>query len=129
MDARELRIGNFILGQFVEGQFIPVEVELITTDDVSVEPLNKGHQILWNHSLDQVKPIPLTEEWLSKLGFDKRVSSHERTKYTPVFDFTEGKLTFEGLYCPVLQLSIRTVHQLQNLYFALTGEELTLSES
>src|SRR5690606_25906266 len=73
-----------------------------------------------NHS---PKPIPLTEEWFLKLGFqfvggwvngkvllDSLLYVRDkRTEY--VFEYGEGS-----------RITIQHVHQLQNLYFALTGK-------
>jgi len=71
--------------------------------------------------LINVQPIPLTEEWLLKFGFDDlgtygygrgnfHICLHENEFY---FSINNRKVF------------IKHVHQLQNLYFALTGEELT----
>ncbi|WP_131828098.1 hypothetical protein [Elizabethkingia anophelis] len=75
--------------------------------------------------LFQFTPIHLTEEWLVKLGFEKSDSLSNCTKTTNgyKFDFAGG----EVLYLDSVRLKhIKYVHQLQNLYFALTGEELTI---
>ncbi len=55
------------------------------------------------------KPIPLTEEWLVK--FEQK-------------DLDLFILEIEVNW----NIKIKYVHQLQNLYFALTGEELTIKE-
>lgn len=64
-----------------------------------------------------IEPIPLTEEWLLKFGFKPFVK-----------DFTKnGIIIHTRKRGYVLRKSvpiIKYVHQLQNLYFALTGEEL-----
>ena len=95
--------------------------------------------------LDQfVKPIPLTEEWLLKFGFTnyewctdcafiKFNNSHIMLRYfndkwyctkTKVSKDSKGHKMSEGKDI-VRKGIIKHVHQLQNLYFALTGEELT----
>lgn len=82
-------------------------------------------------------PIPLTEEWLSTFGFsyhfwkgikymllvnqkiDIRLQAPEK----------EGDGWFPTLHydaCNLFNREIYSVHQLQNLFFALTGEELTV---
>ena len=74
---------------------------------------------------EEFEPIPLTEEWLLKFGYRKN---------TPFF--TDGSIIefYENngmLFCELPDnntiLHIKYVHQLQNLYFALTGEELVFS--
>ncbi len=67
------------------------------------------------------EPIPLTEEWLLKFGFEHLGSSR--------FDFKRFTYyLYDGsFYNQSSRLStIKYVHQLQNLYFALTNEELTI---
>ena len=65
------------------------------------------------------KPIPLTEEWLVKFGFEEALngwwSDDELWSY-------ENKKFYLG--ASTYLANITYVHQLQNLYFALTGEEL-----
>ena len=61
---------------------------------------------------DIAKPIVLTEELLLKLG----INQYEDTNLFVLNDFIISSVTKLVYY----------VHQLQNLYFALTGEELTL---
>jgi hypothetical protein len=78
--------------------------------------------------IDNVEYIPLTEEWLLKFGFETSDWDNNSTyrkmignnDYTIVFD--EYSNTMVG---DILIKEIKYVHQLQNLYFALTGEELT----
>jgi len=81
-----------------------------------------------------VNPIPLTEEWLLKLGFKK----DNKLNYVFNLDFNEGyeKITVE-LYKGgdndfyfrgnILLDELKYVHQLQNLHFALTQRELTVA--
>ncbi len=66
-------------------------------------------------------PIPLDEDWLIEFGF----------KMNTLNTYSNDKLMikWEGGKCEMLSgvhIEIKHVHQLQNLYFALTGEELEL---
>ena len=76
--------------------------------------------------LEVVYPIPLTEEWLLRLGFtysDINGDSGHWQNFS-VFSFQilggEEGFVYANRY-------ITTVHQLQNLYQSLCGKELTLS--
>jgi hypothetical protein len=70
------------------------------------------------------KPIPLTEEWLLKFGFneegiDKRTFCSAFVKNGVRVTISNSGNVYYGKLC------VESVHQLQNLYFALTREELT----
>ena len=109
LQAIELRIGNFVeyLGEFKEVLGMDEETVFLK-NTVSVNYLE----------LDEISPIPLTEEWLLKLGFNNNIFDF----CFEIIDFyitnDESKFMFQSC------LEIKTVHQLQNLYFALTNNEL-----
>ena len=122
MTANELRIGNLIL---VDG-----EITEITGIKKSTVSFSDGFQMF---IAGGIEPIPLTEEWLLKFGFDKVLPRNDKmyyrlNDYFVIEDsrfFLLGDDAFEILK---LRQEIKYVHQLQNLYFALTGEELTIKE-
>lgn len=69
---------------------------------------------------ERFTPIPLTEEWLVKLGFERIESITQKDGLT-----IRGRKNFEVyVHDYNKDLRIEWVHQLQNLYFALVGEEL-----
>ena len=109
--ANELRIGNFILNS--NGKIEVVETlryGLINSYDIGDE--ETCGEDCYNH-------IPLTEEWLNKFGF----TGWDLGYYTLLMD--RGVffiLTEDGM--TIISRNVKYVHQLQNLYFALTGEEL-----
>lgn len=132
MNKEEIRIGNLIA--FDDG----------STDIVIVKGIYYG-QDLWFidwilHSGNggfkngdsifiDFKPIPITEDWLLNFGFKKnydwakqlsaeyKYGGHGVTFYNGVYSFWCGDK---------FSIQIIHVHQLQNIYFALTGEELTI---
>ena len=89
--------------------------------------------------LSITEPIPLTEDWLIRFGFDKRPNS-EMVQFWFINSFqlyhecyihttTTNREYFElSNYYDIVGSSqeIIHVHQLQNLYHALTNEELTI---
>ena len=80
-----------------------------------------------NTSFDILKAagIPLTEEWLIKLGFQRALLPgvyHSPSSYYHIVVF-KGFI-FRGLGASVVQ--VYTVHHLQNIYHALTGLELEI---
>ena len=111
--ANELRVGNV----FACYDSI-IKVESINKDYVEGLP-NDGHYLI-----SDLEPIPLTEEWLLKFGathFAGRVYHLDMYKIA-IFD--DGAVLILGSMLSN-KISIgKYVHQLQNLYFALTNEEL-----
>jgi hypothetical protein len=124
MEANELRIDNLI----DRGDY-HCKVTGITEEGIITEPIDyKGERFV-----EQImKPIPLTEEWLVKFGFEE-VDGNDYYKF---FDLQEFRLFVNkkdnSCFIHYKQSSIDYlinnlhVHSLQNLYFALTGEELEL---
>ena len=125
IDARELRIGNLIT---YHGDII--EVTGIVRNTIHY----KGGFDANTGEYRPYQPIPLTEQWLIDFGFGKVQNIYQRHNQILLDPESNGsyKVKFwthsisraEPLYKS--NLAIRSVHQLQNLYFALTGEELQL---
>lgn len=109
MKANELRIGNIINN---DGE------EILVTSYTFYNIETDG---------EYFKDIPLTEEWLLKLGFEWKglISKGQYlTITTPcgkALVYNDGFLKFVGV---TIEVPIKHVHQLQNVYFALTGKEL-----
>ena len=112
MKATELRIGNFVKFQ---GEIIEID----GIDKFNIHWGNGNFAPITINGFFQ--PIRLTEEWLEKY----------KTKINTYFDNDgEGMMIISNPYY-VLKLQyikLEYLHTLQNLYFALTGEELTIKE-
>lgn len=125
MKASELRIGNLVLDVKNESH------EIFDADDLQ-------HIYLYN-------PIPITEEWLVRFGFEKfkdanisskeyyRIGTFDRSDRASmhlciVWDIAYLSAYFPGNIKPLKYIpaneNMKFVHQLQNLYFALIGKEL-----
>ena len=135
MKASELRLNNYYQ---LKGSVLGGGVCRITT----IQDFEKIYGLMYSNS---VSPIPLTEERLINIGFSdysshcnykefcikgKKPSEHivvrfglQKTYFT-IFNHSECDFT-EMQYLTQLEY----VHQLQNLYFALTGVELELSSN
>lgn len=88
--------------------------------------VNGEGEITWIE-IEEFEGIPLTEEWLLKFGF-----SGALYYFKSGFEFSLKKQS-DGFVMIINDYEecwpeIQYVHQLQNLYFALTGEELTIKE-
>ena len=141
MKANELRIGNYVKGvsdNYTDrenklGEYI-FPVAVIGKDfvklDIGFDALESyENRPIISYLLSDLKPIPLTEEWLLKFGFELDYESH--------WSSTQEFLLLEQLGDSYIKLcdghfhdsiEMKFVHQLQNLYFALTGEELKIKE-
>lgn len=128
MKANELRINNLILTTKDSNKdYVTTKVSGAIIDYIECEII-------------LATPIPLTEEWLLKFGFKlagdftntrvlnvvKHAYDCSEIRYSP----NEGLLRFSngGIKGSTIIPYVKHVHQLQNLYFALTGEELTLNQ-
>ena len=125
MKATEFRIGNLV--------DLYGKIATVQRDDFCQNKTGSGIAI------DQGKPMPLTEEWILKFGFKKEY--HELVlwlkgdwciKFGTYKNDIYLRLQANGYYEFEGELDItntcKHVHQLQNLYFALTDEELKLIE-
>lgn len=73
-------------------------------------------------------PIPLTEEWLIKFGFENRLGFLSLGALSCVYSYEENVFYFYIGKDGDNDIKVMFVHQLQNLYFALTGQELQIKE-
>jgi hypothetical protein len=139
--ATELRIGNYFHPCSTKGGITIPNTELIWRvgmvdkfGKVSVIEPKKHDNI--NLPINECSPIPLTEEWLLKFGFKTRVTIGHSVQYfigiNPITrDWLFDILWLEDYKYPFYRnghFEIKHVHQLQNLYFALTNEELTIKQ-
>ena len=114
MTANELRIGNYVKSN---------DVNMAPYFIVTASFLKQNEkEMSWF-----IDPIPLSQKWLEKFGFELDIEDdgYQKRKYK-VSVSDEGCLFFINIgYYPEEIAEFKYVHQLQNLYFALTGEELT----
>ena len=108
MKANELRIGNWVF---------------------DLEEKENTEVIQWTFESDyftSLEPIPLTEEWLIKFGFTvlygEGIAKGWLHKGLIQYCLTGGSVCYN--YNNLTR--VESVHQLQNIYFALTNEELTI---
>ncbi len=147
VQARELRIGNLIVwnpklvNPGVTLSAMQIEVFSIMHDKVfyvfpniesRVEPFEDDVAKMGTSFklLEELEPIILTDEILEKAGFTEK-GGILASKY---FEKGDLQLKQTGEYfqrvlvtklnTTVFDLPITTLHQLQNLYFALMGEEI-----
>lgn len=119
MKGTDLRIGNLI----------EIDNQIVTVGGVIVGSVlvltNKESAIFDCIPITNVKPIPLTEEWLLKFGYEKYYYYYDnkadfrirksKNHYIAYFSFNDINYTL---------CELKHIHHLQNLYHSLTGKEL-----
>lgn len=127
IELSELRIGNLVLGPLKKDFGTVKRIETVVLIQHSL-----GHEDYF--SPKEINPIPLTEEWLQRFGFK---SDQNRFYMSVESDYGGGidslivpgeSVTVSCFDCDDGRIGAKFpyVHQLQNLYFALTGTELDL---
>ena len=111
MKANELRVGNYYNNNG-DRQIEPSDIDFCHRNNKAFCELNK--------------PIPLTEEWLTEFGCIKI----EPTRFAmPLQKGHSIHINFDNGLCywaanMFFGVKVLYVHQLQNIYLALTGKEL-----
>lgn len=134
MKANELRVGNYVdyIGEVVT--IIGVTAEHPFINRITIDYLE----------YEEILPIPLTEEILLKCGFEECTDYYFDGKSMFFYDIHKSLENSEfyiyfnennKICLSIMEeediisksLNIQHLHQLQNLYFALTNEELTIN--
>lgn len=126
----ELRIGNLLqvakdmpYNKHLEGEIVKVyHIEQNKNIDI-VGGVFSDYTLICLGS-DRLSPIPLTEEWLKRYGFENVLPNQYKLSGTSVQVFIHQD---KWLYRigNVSMKHVQTVHQLQNLHYCLHGQELT----
>jgi len=128
MRANEIRIGNFL-----QDEFGKIRYGYVTQiNDSSVRLKMEFSRLLCSYK--DVNPIPLTEECVFELedkywdfiGFGTRLIYQD--KLNPAIKIEKSKTQWAFYFNDELINFKDYLHEAQNLYFALTGEELTLNK-
>ncbi len=134
--ASELRIGNLV--KFSEDGAV-FEIETI---DRSGFDVSGNGEVTWIEA-DQFEAISLTEDHLLKFGLIKKYLENQfedggfelKEDKTRWYSWVRGLFNLEiqpdgEIWIEVYShyVHVKHVHQLQNIYFALTGEELELRD-
>jgi hypothetical protein len=139
--VNELRLGNLLE---YNNQIIHVTSLSLDIDDEYQPTIGicqygeyRNEQMILEEAAIGLKGIPLTHEWLERCGFeylpfDNGISNYDFYKKSKAFELI---LVHEGVineyeqgvfYYKDENRPVKHLHQLQNLYFAQTGEELKI---
>ena len=108
----ELRIGNFIMK---EGEFFQT---------TAYTPL------IVERDTEQFDPIPLTDAWLMKMGFEKLVElsdGYSRYRFDGI-QLSISPVDRDFFIEYVHQIPMKYVHTFQNFYFSVRQKELKIAE-
>ncbi len=114
MKASELRISNWVYDCGDIHEFSIHDFELLSIHSPAIE---------------NYEPIPLTEEWLINMGFEEDRAGHRELTKNGFTIFFEVFSDHVSCYLEMIGVDILYIHQLQNLIFALWGEELIIKEN
>ena len=135
INQNELRIGNLVMGKHLSVRN--------TIEVYKIARVNWNGSIMVENRIgrfeedmeDDITPIPLTEEWLMKCGFVNEFTGHQeddvmrlqiKKNFMIDYDLNYMQLAINQEGDIVDVDHIKYVHQLQNLHFALTGQELNI---
>ena len=126
MKASELRLGNWV--QTKKYQTKVIVKHIYSEHMIGCGDLNDDYDE-FDPMIEDIEPIPLTEEWLVKFGFEYK-EMYYQSKYLVALNdcFIIAERVTGLFYVDAPNNELKHVHQLQNLYFALTGKELTIKD-
>lgn len=118
INTNELKRNNWINDTVGNKHENPGYKKVVSISENSINHWQDGKGLFGSLQDVDIDPIPLTPEILEKAGFEKMANTLDWSCYNE-------KIDHFFFHSP--DSRIQTVHQLQNLYFALTGEELNIN--
>ncbi|WP_288373977.1 hypothetical protein [uncultured Chryseobacterium sp.] len=119
---QDLRLGNLV--QY-DGKIFKVKE---IRNYIIVCDRGKGNV---DFTVNEISPIELTEDWLLKFGYEPTTLGYwSNGKIEIGYTTTDDNIHYEyiSITHKTEMTNLKYVHQLQNLFFAFTGEELTIKE-
>ncbi len=127
--VNELRINNYV---YYNNEYneLGVITEIKTSLIPKINYVGINNRVDIYYQTKHINPILLSEKWLLNFNFEKKENNWK------VLDLIYFKFSWERLAGLTLTIdgnsiylsNIKYIHQIQNLYFALSGEELTLKK-
>lgn len=120
ISSNELRIGSVTK----QGRVIEIKTQAVRVTYQAKIDMRRTSVVLF----EDLNPIPLTEEILLKCGFEKvRFEKYAHKKLNKLRAYPHITNDFGVYIMGAYTLPhIKYLHQLQSLYFAITGEELNI---
>ena len=123
MKVEELRLNNYVYSGVRMVKVKSIHTESVLKDEVSIYIELNENLSHYCVSMYDIKPIELTEEILLKCGFVKcsYIDNHYNVLGMVIWNCN-------GMFiCNKNGVQLKYLHQLQNLYFALTSKELEIN--
>jgi hypothetical protein len=142
--AKDLRLGNLITWNpklsNPQITLLPMQVEIavLAEDKIGytpykleqrVEPFEDARMIQMEtifKPLEDFEPITLTTEVLERIGFENSNGGFRLSGFYPQL-FLKGNVWIADLVPDTSCVELKYLHQLQNLYYTILGEELEIS--
>lgn len=128
IEVNELRIGNIVShSDYTTEYFEVLSIELLNGD--YIVNTNGGKNGTWTNPIEMINKVPITEDFLLLMGFEYNQYNRlwEIDGVSFYYDLSYFYYTEHSDYHPddsSALLTVKYVHQLQNLYFDLMGKEL-----
>lgn len=129
MKQTELRIGNLVSHDGITREVTEIGTKEMREGICGYVRFKNIGTWLEHNQKNLVHPIPLTEKWLLRFGFKEFPIQSETHPWSDweLDDFVISMPYFSFVWGDT-ETEIKYVHQLQNLYHALTGQELKIKE-
>jgi len=120
MKATDLRIGNYIFSKETNKE---QKITGLTDENPFINAITFDYTLY-----DEIEPILINEKWLNKFGFWSIDTIRNINFYKENFKYSIKKVEKSNnwLFCDkdIIFTHLQFVHELQNLYHALTHSEI-----
>lgn len=125
--VKDLRLNNWILDRGIPTQVSMLSIG-VTFYSINGVNLDKKTGKVIDTGEDRFSPLPISPEVLEACGFtrDKDDNKFYGHSFQPIFHIFSGQYGFIGLPTYV---TLKYLHQLQNIYHSLTEQELSYHPS
>ncbi|GAB0154742.1 hypothetical protein CHRYSEOSP005_00020 [Chryseobacterium sp. Alg-005] len=124
IDAKALRVENLVTYNGSVFKLKKISKYKVTADR------GKGDV---EFDIGDLSPLKITEYWLKRLNFEFDEFEKPKIKVPSELGYAKFELSENGIFLidgdqSTIGKELRFVHEVQNLFFALTGEEMKISE-